>query len=108
MFGFLKKILGSKSDKDLKEIYPLVDKINTEFDKLKGISDEDLRGKTESFKLKIKESLKQTDDEIKSLKNNIYQISIQGFDDTIGNLLQSYISTKMIDDKSILSICSCS
>ena len=42
---------------------------------------------------------------IKSLKNNIYQISIQGFDDTIGNLLQSYISTKMIDDKSILSIC---
>ena len=45
MFGFLKKILGSKSDKDLKEIYPLVDKINTEFDKLKGISDEDLRGK---------------------------------------------------------------
>ena len=58
MFGFLKKILGSKSDKDLKEIYPLVDKINTEFDKLKGISDEDLRGKTESFKLKIKESLK--------------------------------------------------
>ena len=69
MFGFLKKILGSKSDKDLKEIYPLVDKIKTEFDKLKGISDEDLRGKTESFKLKIKESLKETDDKIKSLKN---------------------------------------
>ncbi len=42
---------------------------------------------------------------IKGLKNNIYQISIQGFDDTIGNLLQSYISTKMIDKNSILSIC---
>ena len=80
MFGFLKKILGSKSDKDLKEIYPLVDKINTEFDKLKGISDEDLRGKTESFKLKIKESLKETDDEIKSLKNK-YEVSEGSLDE---------------------------
>ena len=80
MFGFLKKILGSKSDKDLKEIYPLVDKINTEFDKLKVISDEDLRGKTESFKLKIKESLKETDDEIKSLKNK-YEVSEGSLDE---------------------------
>ena len=54
MFGFLKKILGSKSDKDLKEIYPLVDKINSEYGKLNTISDEDLRSKTEEFKLKIK------------------------------------------------------
>ncbi len=80
MFGFLKKILGSKSDKDLKEIYPLVDKINTEFDKLKDISDEDLRGKTESFKIKIKESLKETDDEIKSLKNK-YEVSEGSLDE---------------------------
>ena len=80
MFGFLKKILGSKSDKDLKEIYPLVDKINTEFDKLKGISDEDLRGKTESFKLKIRESLRETDDEIKSLKNK-YEVSEGSLDE---------------------------
>ena len=35
MFGFIKKILGSKSDKDLKDLYPLVDDINIEFDKLK-------------------------------------------------------------------------
>ena len=38
MFGFIKKILGSKSDKDLKDLYPLVDDINVEFDKLKNIS----------------------------------------------------------------------
>ena len=41
MFGFLKNILGSKSDKDLKDLYPMVDKINSEFDKLKSISDDD-------------------------------------------------------------------
>ena len=70
MFGFLKKILGSKSDKDLKEIYPLVDKINSEYDKLNTISDEDLRSKTQEFKLKIKNSLIETEEEINNLKIN--------------------------------------
>ena len=70
MFGFLKKILGSKSDKDLKEIYPLVDKINSEYDKLNTISDEDLRSKTGEFKLKIKNSLIETEEEINNLKIN--------------------------------------
>ena len=53
MFGFLKNILGSKSDKDLKDLYPMVDKINSEFDKLKNISDEALRNKTDLFKKQI-------------------------------------------------------
>ena len=51
MFGFIKKILGSKSDKDT-------------------ISDEDLRSKTEEFKLKIKNSLIETEEEINNLKIN--------------------------------------
>ena len=57
MFGFLKNILGSKSDKDLKDLYPMVDKINSEFDKLKNISDEDLRNKTDLFKKQINDNL---------------------------------------------------
>ncbi len=68
MFGFLKNILGSKSDKDLKDLYPMVDKINSEFDKLKNISDEDLRNKTDLFKKQINDNLKDTNSEIKDLK----------------------------------------
>ena len=68
MFGFLKNILGSKSDKDLKDLYPMVDKINSEFDKLKNISDEDLRNKTDLFKKQITDNLKDTNSEIKDLK----------------------------------------
>ena len=68
MFGFLKNILGSKSDKDLKDLYPMVDKINSEFDKLKNISDEDLRNKTDLFKKQITDNLKDTNTEIKDLK----------------------------------------
>ena len=59
MFGFLKKILGSKSDKDLKGLYPLVDKINSEFDLLSSLSDDELRGKTKLFKEQITNNLKR-------------------------------------------------
>ena len=68
MFGFFKKILGSKSDKDLKYLYPLVEKINSEFDLLSSLSDEDLRNKTDLFKKQINDNLKDTNSEIKDLK----------------------------------------
>ena len=68
MFGFIKKILGSKSDKDLKDLYPLVDDINSEFDKLKNISDDELRNKTFEFKKIIQKNLKDSDQEINNLK----------------------------------------
>ena len=67
MFGFIKKILGSKSDKDLKDLYPLVDDINIEFDKLKNISDDELRNKTFEFKKIIQKNLKDSDQEINNL-----------------------------------------
>ena len=68
MFGFLKKILGSKSDKDLKGLYPLVGKINSEFDLLSSLSDEELRGKTDLFKEKITNNLKDTNSKVKELR----------------------------------------
>ena len=74
MFGFLKNILGSKSDKDLKDLYPMVDKINSEFDKLKSISDDDLRKKTLEFKKRIQSDLKESNNEIETIKK-AYQTS---------------------------------
>ena len=38
-------------------------------------------------------------------EDGIFNIIMMGADDTIGNILQSFISRNMIDDKSILSIC---
>ncbi|MBV19872.1 MAG: preprotein translocase subunit SecA [Cytophagia bacterium] len=68
MFGFLKKILGSKSDKDLKALYPLVDIINSEFDLLSSLSDDELRGKTKIFKNQITDNLKEKNSEIENLR----------------------------------------
>jgi preprotein translocase subunit SecA len=64
------KIFGKKSDRDLKEITPQVDKIKSEFDKLASVSNDELRGKTDEFKRRIAEYLNETNDEIKQLEQN--------------------------------------
>ena len=53
----LRKILGSKSEKDLKKLQPYVNKINDEYNLLSKISDQDLRNKTKYFKEKINKEL---------------------------------------------------
>lgn len=75
MFDFvsntLSKIVGSKNDKDLKELYPYVDKINKEFDLLASISDDQLRGKTAEFKNTIAEGLSSIDKEKEDIRNEV-------------------------------------
>jgi len=43
--------------------------------------------------------------ELKSTKENVYEIIVNGFDDTIGNIFQSFISRYMVNDESIFSMC---
>ncbi|MBC6410948.1 MAG: preprotein translocase subunit SecA [Ekhidna sp.] len=62
---------GTKTEKDLKGIAPYVGKINDEFEKLKSISDNDLREKTQEFKSIIKKQLKLTDEQIAALHKQI-------------------------------------
>lgn len=65
------KIFGTKTEKDLKELTPYVGKINAEFEKLKNITDDELREKTTEFKNIIKEHLKSIDDQIQSLHQQV-------------------------------------
>src|SRR5690606_37258288 len=68
MLGFLSKVFGSKSARDIKHVQPLVDKIKAEFSKLESISNDELRQKTFSFKERIAEHLKDIDSRISELK----------------------------------------
>ena len=74
MLGFLnkglRKILGSKSEKDLRKLQPYVNKINDEYNALSKISDQDLRNKTKYFKKEINKELEQTSKEILNLKKS--------------------------------------
>ena len=48
--GLIKKLFGDYSSRELKSIYPIVDKIEALSDEYKALSDEALRGKTAEFK----------------------------------------------------------
>lgn len=65
------KIFGTKTEKDLKELNPYVGLINTEFEKLRNITDDELRGKTTELKSIIKERLRDIDDQIEDLHKQV-------------------------------------
>ncbi|MEJ5055366.1 preprotein translocase subunit SecA [Sphingobacterium sp. MYb382] len=68
MLKFLSKLFGSKSERDIKSIQPIVNKIKEEYEKLSTLSNDELRGKTIAFKERIKEYLADIDREITELK----------------------------------------
>ncbi|MBV6645361.1 MAG: preprotein translocase subunit SecA, partial [Cyclobacteriaceae bacterium] len=65
------KIFGTKSDRDLRELTPFLEKINTAYKQLESLSDDQLRGKTEELKSTIAEQLKHIDDELDQLHNKV-------------------------------------
>jgi len=68
MLGFLAKVFGSKSERDIKAIQPLVVKINEQYSKLSALSNDELRGKTIEFKSRISAFLTEIDGKISALK----------------------------------------
>jgi preprotein translocase subunit SecA len=55
MFEIIEKIFGTKHERDIKRIAPLVDEINPQFEAIKDISDEDLAAKSEEFRKRLSE-----------------------------------------------------
>ncbi|WP_345950575.1 MULTISPECIES: preprotein translocase subunit SecA [unclassified Mucilaginibacter] len=71
MLGFISKLFGSKSERDVKSIQPLVEKIKGEFAKLDNLSNDELRAKTTDFKARIAEGLAAIDEQIQAIKSEI-------------------------------------
>ena len=68
LLNIIGKLFGNKYDKDVKEITPLVDKINKEFAKLNSLSNDELRAKTTEFKNQITEFISKDKEKITNLK----------------------------------------
>lgn len=83
MFGsfgkLLQKVFGSKQERDLKELYPIVHKINEEFSRLSTLSDDELRSKTSELKNIVHQQIAPITTEIESLKEKTRdpQISLE-------------------------------
>lgn len=65
MIGIISKLFGgNKSEKDIKTILPLVARVNEEYERLSGVSNDALRQETQVFRERIKEYLSEIDTEI--------------------------------------------
>ncbi|MDR2907356.1 MAG: preprotein translocase subunit SecA, partial [Bacteroidales bacterium] len=68
MLGFIKKLLGDKSTRDLKEINPLVEATLSAYMEIEKLSNDELRAKTQEFKNRINTYLQEDLNEISRLK----------------------------------------
>ncbi|MEL6356465.1 MAG: preprotein translocase subunit SecA, partial [Bacteroidota bacterium] len=68
MFSALKKLFGSKQDRDLAKYEPRVDEINEIHATLAPLSNDELRNKTVEFRARIAEYLSDIDEELKKLQ----------------------------------------
>ena len=68
MLGFIKKLFGTKYDRDEAHYMPFVELTKEEFLKLQNISNDELRNKTFEFKERISEHLAGIDEDIQTLK----------------------------------------
>ncbi len=73
MLGILKGLFKTKHERDFTKYAPLVDHINEEWEKLKSLSLDELRGKTNTFRQHIAEQLADIDAEMASVREEALQ-----------------------------------
>jgi len=70
----LKKVVnalfGTRHERELKRLWPLVDQINEEWERLQGVSDEELRGQTARFRERIHEATQDLSAELEELRQS--------------------------------------
>jgi len=67
----IKAFVGDKSQKDVKGLQPIVDKIKSFENDLEGLTHDQLRNKTLEFKTRIKEDRKELDNQIAQLEEEV-------------------------------------
>src|SRR5688572_25713655 len=100
MSFFSKLFGGSKSEKDVKKIQPLVGEINKHFDSFQSFTNDQLRNKTTEFRQRIKAHLTAIDNEISSANKRAEDLQ---FNDLLGKdaIYQEVDKLKKDRDKKI-------
>jgi len=74
--SILKTFVGDKKKKDLKLLQPIVEKVHVFDNEVANLSNDELRAKTQEFKNKISEGIKEYNDQIKELEAKIEEADI--------------------------------
>src|SRR5687768_13381004 len=101
MLGFISKMFGgSKSEKDVKRIQPQVETINQHFASYQSHTNDELRGKTQQFRDRIKKHLTAINEEIEAANKKAEELL---FNDLLGKdaIYQEVDKLKKDRDKKI-------
>ncbi|HAK00122.1 MAG TPA: preprotein translocase subunit SecA [Bacteroidales bacterium] len=71
MLSILKHFFGNKTDRDFREIKPIYEATLKAYETIKGLTNDQLRGKTAEFKLRIKDNIKSEQEQIEQLQGRI-------------------------------------
>ncbi len=71
MFALLKKFFGTKSEKDIKAIQPLVDKTLEIYPSLASLSNDEIRAKVTVLKQQIQDAIKNEQSQIQEMKARV-------------------------------------
>ena len=74
---FLGKVFGNKSQRDYKEISPIVESIKAVYEEVSKLSNDELRAKTETLKLRIRDFVAPELQKIADLKAGIEELEIE-------------------------------
>lgn len=73
---FFKKIVGNKAQRDMKEVSPDVERIRAAYENIKGLTNDELRARTEILKNKIQEAVASENAQITKLKAGIEETEL--------------------------------
>jgi preprotein translocase subunit SecA len=71
MLKLFKKLFGDKHEKDLKVLWPIITEINSYYDTIKNLTNDELINKTKEFKEKIQAHTEETRKNISELKTRL-------------------------------------
>ena len=71
MIKILRRFLGDKATRDLKTINPIIKQIHEAYENISGLSNDELRAKTDEFKARIAQNIIDEKNEIESLNEKI-------------------------------------
>ncbi|MFP4472071.1 MAG: preprotein translocase subunit SecA, partial [Bacteroidales bacterium] len=69
--NFLKKFVGTKSARDIKDLQPILDETLAAYETIKGLSNDELRAKTHEFRQQIQEYIQAEEDQISAIREKI-------------------------------------
>ena len=104
MLNLISKLFGSKKDKDVREMQPLVRQINEFYASYRNFSDDELRGKTSEFRNRIQDYLKDITAEMEEIQGEIAQLENSEETDEKERLFEQADKLKKSRNKSLEEI----